>query len=108
MLYIIVFLIGLIIGMFIIALISVDTINESESLVRASRKSLKESEDKVEDLNEENKYLHEENKDLRFENEELRELLTEIADRSITRPLDSEKIVLDKIKELVRDYQSEN
>lgn len=51
--------------------------------------------------------LHEENKDLRFENEELRDLLTEIADRTFTCPLDSEKIVLDKIKELVRDYQSE-
>lgn len=36
------------------------------------------------------------------------QLLTEIADRAFCCPLDSEKIVLNKIKELVRDYQSEN
>ncbi len=62
----------------------------------------------IEDLEEEAKALHEENKDLRFDNEEFRELLTEIADRAFSCPLDSEKIVLNKIKELVRDYQSQN
>lgn len=62
----------------------------------------------IRDLNQENEYLYEENRDLRFENEELRNLLTEIADRSVTYPLDSEKIVLNKIKELVREYQSTN
>lgn len=41
-------------------------------------------------------------------NRELIQLLTEVADRAFCCPLDSEKIVLDKIKELVRDYQSEN
>ncbi len=62
----------------------------------------------VRELNGENRAVYEENKDLRFENEEIIELLTEIADRAFCCPLDSEKIVLDKIKELVRDYQSEN
>ena len=62
----------------------------------------------VRDLNLENASIKEENKDLRFENEENNNLLQEIADRAFTCPLDSEKIVLDKIKELVRDYQSEN
>lgn len=60
------------------------------------------------DMEEQAKTLHEENKDLRFENEELRELLAEIADRAFSCPLDSEKIVLNKIKELARDYQSTN
>lgn len=45
-------LLGAIIGMFIIALMSVDTINEAESLARASRKSLKEAEDEIEELKE--------------------------------------------------------
>lgn len=54
------------------------------------------------------KVLHEENKYLRIENEECKELLTEIADRAFSCPLDSEKIVLNKIKELVRNYQSQN
>lgn len=62
----------------------------------------------IRDMQEQAKVLHKENKDLRSKNEELVELLNEIADRAFTCPLDSEKIVLDKIKELVRDYQSEN
>lgn len=57
-------LLGAIIGMFIIALMSVDTINEAESLARASRKSLRRAENKVRDLNEENKVLYKEKKEL--------------------------------------------
>lgn len=39
-------------------------------------------------------------------NDRQAELLTEIADRSVCCPLDNEKIVLNKIKDLTRDYQS--
>ena len=60
----------------------------------------------IRDMQEQAKVLHEENKNLQFENEELVELLNEIADRAFTCPLDSEKIVLDKIKELARPYQT--
>ncbi len=42
------------------------------------------------------------------ENMKLQDLLKDVADRTIACPLDSEKIVLNKIKELVRDYQSQN
>lgn len=42
------------------------------------------------------------------ENMKLQDLLKDVADRTIACPLDSEKIVLNKIKELVRDYQSKN
>lgn len=42
------------------------------------------------------------------ENTKMQKLLKEVADRTITCPLDSEKIVLGKIKELVHDYQSKN
>ena len=59
-------------------------------------------------LKEENLCLYQENKDLRFEHEEIKELLLNILDRAVTCPLGNEKIALDKIKELVRDYQSEN
>lgn len=69
----------------------------------------------VRDLSFENKQL----KDLRKvdvhnntiltkENTKLQKLLKDVADRTIACPLDSEKIVLNKIKELVRDYQSQN
>lgn len=42
------------------------------------------------------------------ENMKLQDLLKDVADRTIACPVDSEKIVLNKIKELVRDYQSQN
>lgn len=69
----------------------------------------------VRDLSFENKQL----KDLRKqevhnntilvkENMKLQDLLKDVADRTIACPVDSEKIVLNKIKELVRDYQSQN
>lgn len=44
-------LLGAIIGMFIIALMSVDTINEAESLARASRKSLANAENRITERN---------------------------------------------------------
>lgn len=81
---------------------------EKQSLLQARTRRLRIAENKVQELSEENRAVYEENKDLRFENEEIIELLTEIADRAFCCPLDSEKIVLDKIKELVRDYQSKN
>lgn len=69
----------------------------------------------VRDLSFENKQL----KDLRKqevhnnttlvkENMKLQDLLKDVADRTIACPVDSEKVVLNKIKELVRDYQSQN
>lgn len=69
----------------------------------------------VRDLSFENKQL----KDLRKqevhnntilvkENMKLQDLLKDVADRTIACPVDSEKIVLNEIKELVHDYQSKN
>ena len=67
----------------------------------------------VRDLNFENKQL----KDLRKqevhnntilvkENMKLQDLLKDVADRTIACPVNSEKIVLNKIKELTRNYQT--
>lgn len=42
------------------------------------------------------------------ENTKLQKLLKDVADRTVACPVDSEKIVLNKIKELVHDYQSKN
>ena len=73
----------------------------------ANQKAMISNRDRlIGDMEEQAKALYEENKNLRFENEELVELLNEIADRAFTCPLDSEKIVLDKIKELARPYQT--
>ena len=67
----------------------------------------------VRDLSFENKQL----KDLRKqevhnntilvkENMKLQDLLKDVANRTIACPVDSEKIVLNKIKELTRNYQT--
>lgn len=79
-------ILGVIVGMFLIACIAVDTINEKQSLINKSRRALRNAENEVVCLVQENKELYIENKDLRFENEELR----------------------DKIRELVTDRKSEN
>lgn len=80
-------LLGILIGMFLMACVVVDKINEMQSLINRSRRALRDAEDEVVCLVQENKELYAENKNLRFENEELR----------------------DNIKnKLVRDYQSEN
>lgn len=87
------------------------------------------SKTKIDDLNSRNVNLARQLRDLSFENKQLKDLrkqevhnntilvkentklqklLKDVADRTIACPVDSEKIVLNKIKELVRDYQSKN
>lgn len=88
---------------------------ELQTLLNASRKALKEAEDKAEnknmlikDMEEQAKALYEENKDLRFENEEQLGLIKRIDRLVNSNKRNNEKAILDKIKELVRDYQSIN
>lgn len=88
---------------------------ELQSLLDASRKALKEAEDKVEnrnilikDMEEQAKALYEENKDLRFENEEQLDLIKRIDKLVNSNQYNNEKAILNKIKELVSDYQSIN
>lgn len=47
-------------------------------------------------------------RDLDEENKKLKKVLSEVADRAFYCPVDSERIGLNKIKELVREYQSQN
>lgn len=108
-------ILGIVLGMFLMSCISINTINEKDSLIYARTKRLEKAENRAEDLNNENKELKtlrkqtvHNNTILVDKNRKLIQLLTEIADRAFCCPLDSEKIVLNKIKELVRDYQSEN
>lgn len=88
---------------------------ELQSLLDASRKALKEAEDKVEnknilikDMEEQAKALHEENKDLRFENEEQLDLIKRIDKLVNSNKYNNEKAIIDKIKELVSDCKSIN
>ena len=62
----------------------------------------------VRELNKENLAVHNENKDLRFENEEQKELIDRIKSLVSCNKYNNEKVILDKMKELVEDYQSNN
>lgn len=62
----------------------------------------------VRDSNKENLAVHNENKDLRFENEEQKELIERISKLASCNKYNNEKAILDKIEELVEDYQSNN
>lgn len=100
---------------------------EMQSLINASRKALENAEktltetsDKIlhrdkliEDQRkeihqwqEENEVLHQENKELRFDNEELRELFSKVKKLAESNNYGNEKIVANKIIELVNDFDS--
>lgn len=90
-------------------------IKELQSLVDTSRKSLEDAETKIEqrnilikDMEDQAEALYEENKELRFESEEKRDLICRIERLVSSNKYNNEKAVLDKIKELVSDYQSIN
>lgn len=82
---------------------------ELQTLLNASRKALKEAEDKVEnrnmlikDMEEQAKALYKENKDLNFKYEELKEVVKEIYNLATTQQYGSVKNLQNKLKELVR------
>lgn len=83
-------------------------IKEMQGLIDSSRRNLKSAERKIADMEKQAEALYQENKDLRFENEELKELIKRIEKLISSNKYNNEKAVLDKIKELVRDYQSIN
>lgn len=97
-------------------------VKELQSLVNASRKNLKDAESRVKnkniliadlqnknnELTKENIAVHEENKELRFENEEQADLIKRISNLVSLNKYNNEKVFLNKIKELVSDYQSIN
>lgn len=60
------------------------------------------------DMEKQAKALYEENKDLRFELEENNVLINRIEKLVSSNKYNNEKAVLNKIKELVSDYQSIN
>lgn len=82
---------------------------ELQSLVEATRKSLKEAESKVgnrnmliKEMEEQAKALYKENKDLNFKYEELKEVVKEIYNLATTQQYGSVKNLQNKLKELVR------
>ena len=62
----------------------------------------------IRDMQKENVALYEENKDLRFEFEESNELINRIERFLKSNKYNNEKAVINKIKELISDYHSQN
>lgn len=75
----------------------------------ANQEAMIKNRDKlIKDLQARNEMSTESNRVLRHEYSEQEKLLKEVADLSVSCPLDSEKLILGKIIELTRDYQSKN
>ena len=90
-------------------------IKELQGLVNSSRKSLERAEIKIKsrniligDMEKQAQSLYEENKEIRYALEESEELIKRIERLISSNKYNNEKAVLDKIKELVSDYQSIN
>lgn len=77
------------------------TKKEMQSLIDTSRKSLADAEVKIE---ERNKLI----KTTREENRELKELVKEIKRLTTSNRYGRPDVILNKVKELVHDYQSRN
>lgn len=117
----------LLIGLSILSLVLIYKYEDLEGLVYARTRSLKKAEKNIEHMNDllayqqdklnrlnecnlnlENKALYEEIKILREESNEATDLINNINNLANGNKYNSEKIILDKIKELVTDYQSNN
>lgn len=98
MMFILGIVLGIIIGMFILALISIDTINEKQSLITASRKSLARAEETI----------TERNKLIKLQREQIEEQKSKITDLKNNIEILVNNSKNKKIKELVTDSQSEN
>lgn len=88
---------------------------EMQSLIVSRTKALKEAESQIDNRNrfiykqqEELDKLKQENKELRFELEEREDLIKRIESILNSNKYNNEKSALNKIKELVNDYQSQN
>ena len=88
---------------------------EIQSLINSRTKALKKAESQIDNRNrfiykqqEEMDKLKQENKDLRFELEEYDEFVERLERFLNSNKYNNEKSTLNKIKELVNDYQSRN
>lgn len=106
---------GAILGMFLMACLSINAVNEYEKVLKETTlQNSKIMNDNLEVM-EENRQLRSlrleeirKNGILDAENRQMKKLLNQIADLTIQYLIGHEKDLINKIKELVRDYQSKN
>lgn len=96
--YIVVLMIGILLGMILYSMLSVNRINEMQSLIDTSRKSLANAEDRV----------TERNKLIKSQSKEIEELKSKIVDLENNIELLVNNSKCKKLKELVTDNESEN
>lgn len=96
--YIVVLMIGIVLGMVLYSMLSVNRLNEMQSLIVASRKSLANAEERV----------TERNKLIKNQSEEIRTLKAKIVDLENNIELLVNNSKCKKLKELVTDSESEN
>ena len=83
-----------------------ETIETQEKQIKARDKFIDGQRAEIHQWQEENKALYNENKDLRFNSEELSELVKRIKNLAESNSYNNEKSILNKIKELVKDFDS--
>lgn len=81
---------------------------EEKSLLRIRTKSLINAENLVQELSKENLVLYNEKKEIAQENTQLKAIICKIKTLSESNKYNNEKMFINKIKELVNDYQSLN
>ena len=81
---------------------------ENNALARASRQALKNAEDKAKQLKKEKDIADHNNLILLQENKKLARLLINIEELATSNSYNREDVILAKIRDLVRDYQSKN
>lgn len=81
---------------------------ELQSLVNSSRKSLAEAEERVCKISEELKIARHNNGILITKNRKQTNIIENITKLVTSNTYNNEKIMLEKIRDLVRDYQSNN
>lgn len=83
-----------------------ETIETQGKQIKARDKFIDGQRAEIHQWQEENKAVYNENKELRFDNEERSELIKRIKDLAESNSYNNEKIILNKIKELVKDFDS--
>lgn len=98
----------LIILLIIACILIIKAKNETEKADKHYNKTLDNLSTELKEVKELRKQEIHNNTVILKENTKITELLKEVADLSVSCPLDSEKLILGKIIELTRDYQSKN
>ncbi len=84
----------------------IETKRHLREIIETKSKQISSRDKLIQEYRDEHKALYNENKELRFDNEELSELVQRIKKLAESNNYNNEKNILNKIKELVSDFDS--